>query len=207
MNSLNASLRRTLGELWRGGYGEEVRRAAIIAPVLLLAGAVSAWFFPQVAENILRFFTQAVDLDALTSADAKNVATALFLNNVTAAFSAILWGLVPFAYLSVFSLGFNFFVVGAVGAYYVHGGTSLAAYLAGILPHGVVELPTLVLFCAAGLYLCSCTTARVRGNKDIRLIPVLAQISTLFLWVILPLLALAALIEAYVTPQLLSLVA
>ena len=94
-----------------------------------------------------------------------------------------------------------------MGAYYVHGGTSLAAYLAGILPHGVVELPTLVLFCAAGLYLCSCTTARVRGNKDIRLIPVLAQISTLFLWVILPLLAVAALIETYVTPQLLSLVA
>ena len=206
MNGLSASLRRTLGALWRDGYGEEVWRAAVIAPVLLLAGAASAWCFPQVGDNLIRFFEQAVDLGALVSPDTKNAATLLFLNNASAAFSAILWGLAPFVYLSVFPLGLNFFLLGAMGAYCVRNGTGLGAYLVGILPHGVIELPALVLFCAAGLYLCSRVTARVRGDKTVRLIPTLAMVSTLFLCVILPLLAVSSLVEAYVTPRLLALV-
>ena len=44
--------------------------------------------------------------------------------------------------------------------------SSLGVYLVGILPHGIFELPALVLFCAAGLYLCSRVTARVRGDKE-----------------------------------------
>ena len=63
-----------------------------------------------------------------------------------------------------------------------------------------------MLFCAAGLYLCSRVTARVRGDKEIRILRTLSEVSTLFLYVILPLLAAAALVETYVTPRLLSLV-
>ena len=179
MNELSSYLRRTLCEAWRNGYGEEARRAAIVAPLLTLIGSAAAWFFPQLA-------------------------AAIFANNLTAAFSAILWGLVPFAYLAAFPLGFNFFLIGALGAYYVRSGSSLGVYLVGILPHGIFELPALVLFCAAGLYLCSRVTARVRGDKEVRILRTLSEVSTLFLYVILPLLAAAALIETYVTPRLLA---
>ena len=134
------------------------------------------------------------------------MAAAIFANNLTAAFSAILWGLVPFAYLAAFPLGFNFFLIGALGAYYVRSGSSLGVYLVGILPHGIFELPALVLFCAAGLYLCSRVTARVRGDKEVRILRTLSEVSTLFLYVILPLLAAAALVETYVTPRLLAMV-
>lgn len=206
MNAFHSFLRRSLAELWRKGYGDEVRRAALVAPVLTAAGFASAWFFPVVGENILRFFSASVDLAALSDANGANVATALFLNNVTAAFSALLWGLVPFLYLTALPLGVNFFLLGALGAYSAQAGPGLGFYLLGILPHGIFEIPALVLFCAAGLYLCSNTTARLRGQTEIRLLVVFSDVSRLFLCVILPLLAAAALVEAYVTPRLLSLI-
>ena len=203
MNAFGSYLRRSVGALWDAGYGDEVRRAAVVAPALAIAGFAAAWFFPQVSENILRFFSLSVDVAGI-SAGGQNAAALIFFNNVTAAFSALLWGLVPFAYLAAFPLGFNFFVLGVMGAYAVQSGMGLDAYLVGILPHGFFELPALVLFCAAGLYLCSRVTARVRGDKSVQLLPLLAEVSRLFLCVILPLLAVSALVEAYVTPRLLS---
>jgi len=203
MNAFGSYLRRSAGALWDAGYGDEVRRAAVVAPVLAVAGFAAAWFFPQVSENILRFFSLSVDVEGI-SAGGRNAASLIFLNNAAAAFSALLWGLVPFAYLAAFPLGFNLFVLGVMGAYAVQSGMGLGAFLTGILPHGIVELPALVLFCAAGLYLCSRVTARVRGDKGVKLLPLLSDLSRLYLCVILPLLAVSALLEAYVTPRLLS---
>ena len=200
MNELGSYLRRTLCEAWRNGYGEEARRAAIVAPLLTLVGFAAAWFFPQLTDHVM----DSAGLSSVT--ETRDMAAAIFANNLTAAFSAILWGLVPFAYLAAFPLGFNFFLVGALGAYYVRSGSSLGVYLVGILPHGIFELPALVLFCAAGLYLCSRVTARVRGDKEVRILRTLSEVSTLFLYVILPLLAAAALMETYVTPRLLAMV-
>ena len=171
MNELSSYLRRTLCEAWRNGYGEEARRAAIVAPLLTLIGFAAAWFFPQLTDHVMGVLEQAIDSAGLSSVtETRDMAAAIFANNLTAAFSAILWGLVPFAYLAAFPLGFNFFLIGALGAYYVRSGSSLGVYLVGILPHGVFELPALVLFCAAGLYLCSRVTARVRGDKEVRIL-------------------------------------
>ena len=207
MDQLSSYLRRTLLETWRNGYGEEVRRAAIVAPILVLAGFAAAWLFPQLTDHVTRLLEQAIESAGLSSATGtRNAATAIFANNLTAAFSAILWGLVPFAYLAALPLGFNFFLLGVMGAYYVQSGVGLGAYLVGILPHGIFELPALVFFCAAGLYLCSRVTARVRGDKKVRILQTLSEVSTLFLYVVLPLLAVSALVETYVTPRLLALV-
>lgn len=207
MNELGSCLRRTLAQAWQNGYGEEARRAAIVAPILALLGFAAAWFFPQLTDRVMGLLEQAVSSAGISSAvETKDVATAIFANNLTAAFSAILWGLVPFAYLAAFPLGFNFFLIGALGACYMRSGADLGSYLVAILPHGIFELPALVLFCAAGLYLCSRVTARVRGDKDVRILRTLSEVSTLFLYVILPLLAVSALVETYVTPRLLAMV-
>ena len=56
------------------------------------------------------------------------------------------------------------------------------------------------------MYLCSRVTARVRGDKKVRILQTLSEVSTLFLYVVLPLLAVSALVETYVTPRLLALV-
>lgn len=205
MNALKTYFRRAAGGLWAKGYGKEVYRVALVAPMLTIIGFAAAWFFPQLSEMYLRFYTISPDLETLAVSSAREVASVLFVNNATAAFSALLWGLVPFAELTVLPLGVNFFLIGVFGAYYCQSGAGAATYLVGILPHGIFELPSLILFCAAGLYLCSRVSARVSGDKSISLLLTLSELSRLYLCVIMPLLLIAAAVEAYITPQLLAL--
>ena len=61
MNELSSYLRRTLCEAWRNGYGEEARRAAIVAPLLTLVGFAAAWFFPQLTDHVMGVLEQAID--------------------------------------------------------------------------------------------------------------------------------------------------
>ena len=206
MNELSSYLRRTLCEAWRTGYGEEARRAAIVAPLLALVGFAAAWFFPQLTDHVMGVLEQAIDSAGLSSVtETRDMAAAIFANNLTAAFSAILWGLVPFAYLAAFPLGFNFFLIGALGAYYVRSGSSLGVYLVGILPHGIFELPALCLSLAAGLCLCQNINRYIRKNEKGIMTPLLLNILRVTGLVVIPLLVVAAIMESYVTPAVMQL--
>ena len=206
MNELSSYLRRTLCEAWRNGYGEEARRAAIVAPLLTLIGFAAAWFFPQLTDHVMGVLEQAIDSAGLSSVtETRDMAAAIFANNLTAAFSAILWGLVPFAYLAAFPLGFNFFLIGALGAYYVRSGSSLGVYLVGILPHGIFELPALCLSLAAGLCLCQNINRYIRKNEKGFMKPLLLNILRVTGLVVIPLLVVAAIMESYVTPAVMQL--
>lgn len=206
MNAFSSYLRSSLQSAWGGGLAAQARRTAIVAPLLVLCGFAATLLFPSVSENILAVLTQTIESVGVAEVTGLDAAAILFSNNLSAAFSTLLWGLIPFAYLSALPLGFNFFVLGVMAAHYVQSGMGFGAFLAGLLPHGIFELPALVLFCAAGLYLCECTTARVRGDRERRLLSTLSELAILYLYVILPLLAAAALIEAFITPHLLTLV-
>lgn len=206
MDAFHSYLRRAAGALWAKGYGDEVCRAALVAPMLVLIGFAAAWFCPQLSEVYLRFYSISLDTASLADASAQELASLIFVNNALAAFSALLWGLVPYAELTALPLGVNFFMLGALGAHYCQSGEGAAAYLVGILPHGIFELPALVLFCAAGLHLCSCVSLRLSGDKSISLLRTLSELSRLYLCIVIPLLLLSAIVEAYITPQLLALV-
>ena len=70
MDQLSSYLRRTLLETWRNGYGEEVRRAAIVAPILVLAGFAAAWLFPQLTGHVTGLLEQAIESAGLVCANA-----------------------------------------------------------------------------------------------------------------------------------------
>jgi stage II sporulation protein M len=74
--------------------------------------------------------------------------------------------------------------------------------LAAILPHATVELPALILAAAASLRWHASLIARTDGQTiSERWLTAAADFTRLFLGLIVPLLLLAALIEAFVTPQ------
>ena len=89
---------------------------------------------------------------------------ALFGNNVRASAVSILYGFIPFLYLTALALGTNALILGVFAAYYVNNGVSLLVYLAGILPHGIFELTALMLAFAGGFLLCRQITQYVRSN-------------------------------------------
>lgn len=66
----------------------------------------------------------------------------------------MLYGLIPFVPLSALALGTNALLLGAFAALYQHHGIGLGVYFIGILPHGIFELPALILSCALGLLIC-----------------------------------------------------
>ena len=78
-------------------------------------------------------------------------------------------------------------------------------YLAGILPHGIFELPALVIALALGVSLCSHVTDFVRHNQKGVMVPLMLQTLRVLLLRVLPLLIVAAVMEAYVTPLVLAL--
>ena len=127
---------------------------------------------------------------------------ALFLNNLRAMVLSVLYGFIPFLYLPALSLGVNAAILGMIASM-VEGRWLLLA--AGILPHGIFELPALFLSLAAGLCLCKGINAYIRTNEKGVMKPLLLNLLRVLALLVLPLLVIAAFMEAYVTPAVMQL--
>ena len=97
-------------------------------------------------------------------------------------------------------------LLGVLGAWYVSEGVSPLVYLAAVIPHGIFELPALILAFATGLYVCGQVTRLCRRDKEaLHVWDCLLLMSRVLFLALLPLLAAAAVVEAYVTPLVASL--
>ena len=158
-------------------------------------------------------FTAQIVGDLVASFDSKGVYDenrkislfSLLLNNVVAAGAAVGWGAIPFIFLSIPMLAVNAIVMGLVAAYGTMQGISMVSLLAGILPHGIFEIPALMLSVALGLNLCLQTSKRIfqrEGGPPLSWI-FLTTFKN-FALVVIPLLVLASLIETYVTVHIMN---
>lgn len=194
-----------LGSTWRSGYGAEVKRSAIAFLLLVLLSFGVSLAVPALRESVIQRVVQMMGSLNVTNENGTLSAAALFSNNLRACTFTMLYGLVPFVPLSALALGMNAILLGVLAAQYFTGGTSLLLYFLALLPHGIFELPALVLSFAMGLYVCDQVTRRCR--KDETAVPVLdclVLMGWLLMLVLIPLLAVAAAVEAYITPLLLS---
>lgn len=191
---------------WRGsGFAAELRRSAAAAVLLALVGFGVCMALPDLLRWIMNLVQEYFSSLNLTDSAGNISAMALFSNNARACAFAMLYGMIPYAYLSALPLGVNFLLLGAMASYYVSNGQSLTGYAAALLPHGIFELPALVLSFAMGLYCCTQMTRRCRKDETApRAADCIAQMSRLFALLIVPLLLAAALMEAYVTPLVAS---
>jgi stage II sporulation protein M len=97
-------------------------------------------------------------------------------------------------------------IIGAVLAF-IHsmGGSPLKIGVYGILPHGIFEIPALILASAAILYIgVMLVTPRSQRTLGEVLIEAIADWTKVGIGLVLPLLTIAAIIETWVTPVLLS---
>ena len=117
---------------------------------------------------------------------------------------AVLFGFIPYVYFSALSLGTNAMLVGLFAAVYVNEGKSLLVYLCVILPHGIFEIPALILALSCGFYLCETVTAYSRSRENGMVKQAIGNIFSVYLCILLPLLLLAAIAECYLTPVILQ---
>jgi stage II sporulation protein M len=128
------------------------------------------------------------------------LALAIFLNNAIKTLLVIvagtLAGLVPLLFLLV-----NGYVLGIV-FYATLREKGLWPFVVAIAPHGVIELPAVLLGTSIGLMLGARAVARFLKRANIELAAEVARGLRFFFAVIVPLLLLSALIEAFFTASL-----
>jgi uncharacterized membrane protein SpoIIM required for sporulation len=115
-------------------------------------------------------------------------------------------GLVSFSVLGVLVYIVNLSTVGILlGVFQLLGFSPIILTVNGLLPHGIFEIPALVLASAAmlriGVVLVTPQIGRSLGEVVVELLADWAKIAV---GVILPLLLVAAVIETYITPVLLA---
>lgn len=191
-----------LKDSWQNGLSGEALRAAIAFPVLVVLAFVLCMAFPTLREGLLSYVFAAMDGTGALNEDGTLSAMAIFSNNLRATVFIMVYGLIPFIQLPALALGVNALVIGVLAAWYVTEGYSIAAFLAAILPHGLLELPALVIAFSVGLYVCGHVTRRLfrRDESALHIWDCLVLMSRTLLLVLFPLLTAAAVVEAYVTP-------
>ena len=193
---------RALGGFWREEYGRWVGMTAIAFLVLVVLSYIAGRLFPEIPATVLTYFNEVVADSGIVRDDGSFSALALFGNNLRAMVLSTLYGFIPFLYLPALSMGVNAILLGMVASS-VNGQWLLLA--AGILPHGIFELPALCLSLAAGLCLCQNINRYIRKNEKGLMKPLLLNILRVTGLVVIPLLVVAAIMESYVTPAVMQL--
>lgn len=193
---------RALGDFWREEYGRWVGMTAVAFLVLVVLSYIAGRLFPEIPATILTYFNEVVADSGIVRDDGSFSALALFGNNLRAMVLSTLYGFIPFLYLPTLSMGVNAILLGMVASS-VNGQWLLLA--AGILPHGIFELPALCLSLAAGLCLCQNINRYIRKNEKGIMKPLLLNILRVTGLVVIPLLVVAAIMESYVTPAVMQL--
>lgn len=193
---------RAIGDFWRAEYGRYVGMTAAAFLVLLVLAYIAGRLFPDIPATVISAFNEDIAGSGIVQEDGSFNVLALFANNLRAMVLGILYGFIPFLYLPALALGVNAAILGMLASL-IDGQWLLLA--AGILPHGIFELPALFLSLAAGLCLCKNINAYIRKNEKGIMKPLLLNILRVTGLVVIPLLVIAAVMETYVTPALMQL--
>ncbi len=220
---------RTFWKYFKGGatsildwYGKSVkpslRKLTTPALLIVLIAGVGIWLgYAWIMQNLPTALNKASPADlkelidrANTMPDLRQVqqsfsAPFLFMNNTRAMVTILLAGLVSFSVLGIVLYLVNISLIGGLfGLFQLLGMSPWPLFLAGVLPHGIFEIPALMLGSAAVLYMgVALVTPQTGKSMGEVLIELLADWAKVFIGIVIPLLAVAALIEAYITPLIL----
>ena len=189
-------------EFYRKDFGGTVFTAGWAFAGIVVLSFLASMLFPDRADGIVEQFAQMLQQSGVSDEGGNIQFFPLLLNNFVAMITSVAYGLIPFIRLPALTLGVNGASLGLFAGYYVHNNISLWKYLVGVLPHGIFEIPALILSAALGLYLCRTVTAALREKKKGAVSTAVTRCGQILVYWILPLLILAAVIETYVTPVL-----
>ncbi len=183
-------------------YIFSIRKFFLAAFLIFSFSAVLGYFYAQnfpsetaiLLEDLMRQFEPIIEMSFLEQF------LVIFLNNSFIAFLSVILGLI-FAIFPFLVLLSNGFLLGVMLSF-VHSVAGWQTFLALILPHGIIEIPAVLLAGAAGLKIGKTVMNRIfKKEGDIK--EELNCALIFFLKILFPLLAIAALIETLFISQLL----
>ena len=78
--------------------------------------------------------------------------------------------------------------------------------LVAVAPHGIFEIPALIISLACGFLLCKELTPKCLHRNRRAIIPLIGELARGLGLIVVPLLAIAAVIETYITPLFITLI-
>jgi len=186
------------------GYPALFRRCArplMLATVIFAAGAtfgfLASWFEPGLARDMLfpdmPMIQPGQERDLASTGELTAFSSFLFTNNTKVSLLAFALGM-TFGIGTGLLLWYNGLAMGALAAMFVEADDVLG-FATGVLPHGVLEIPAILIGGGAGLLL---ATALIRARPWPR-VQELAHAGRQAVWLVagcFPLLAVAAVLEA-----------
>lgn len=180
-----------------------VRNLAAAAGIFFVSFALGILFGRNIAEDLIGLLGGIMGPSTPAAGLSFLLFLGVFVNNAIKALGLVFLGIllgVP----SVLLIGLNGFILGGVGAVLDSAG-GWTYVVASFLPHGIVEIPVVLLAAALGLTL-GMESFRWLSRKESRIRLQLSDSLRVYVRLILPGLAVAAIIEAFVTPLVIGLV-
>ena len=168
----------------------------------LIVGWVGSSQNPEIGQDLLKLFEKEV-AGQISTKDSVDTSLKLFANNLEACILLFLGG-ASFGILTIFIMSLNGIVIGAIMEIVRHDHSPLFV-AAAILPHGIFEIPAFIIAGALGILLAQSLTAEWYGSGDSA--DDARKYARIFLLYVLPLVAVAACVEAFITPVVIHLVA
>ena len=186
-------------------YKPTLRNSAVLTFLLfcsmLTIGWVGAAEHPEIGDQLLSLFEKEVAGQVIGTSPAE-LCGKIFTNNLEACLLLFLGG-ASFGIITILIMSLNGIVIGAI-MQLVLKDHSPAFVAAAILPHGVFEIPGFVVAGALGIMFSQALINEYYGEGDAAADA--ARLSRWFFLLVLPLIAVAAVVEAFITPQVIQLV-
>lgn len=190
-----------------------IRKVLLLSFILFTAGVVAGWIGTTSLDKLLLQQLEGLSEISSNLKDSSNPMWSffvfIFLNNsikaVVILFLGALFGVLPALFL---------FINGGVIGYLVHisainGQDMFELIVKGLLPHGIIEIPAIIIACAFGLHFggkvaSSLFSSSARREEKAAQWPMfMRQTLTASVWIVI-LLLIAAIIESTITFSLLS---
>ena len=185
-------------------YRRKLRPYLAISMALFIAGGLLGALATFYAPHIAQYFNQNVGefVKLFRALPKLALAAAIFLNNTIKALLVIVGGLALGLFPVIFLLA-NGAALGFVLSASMQSRGLLTALLA-ILPHGIFELPAIFLATGMGLLLGRCAIRKLLCPDALSIRSELTLALRFFVRIVVPLLAIAALVESFLTSILVT---
>lgn len=191
-------------------FKESYWKPFVVYFILFVGSGILSYFLFLGRERELTYFMEEImnmfDDKGLFKPGITSFTLALLLlkNNATASFIIYVTGLFPIFIPAVLIIVANGALIGIVfSALKTSGEGILLPLLTAIVPHGIFEIPAVVLSASLSFYV-SVGIIKKLMDSEFSLRTCLINSLKTFLLVVLPLLVIAAVVEAFITPAIIG---
>jgi stage II sporulation protein M len=180
-----------------------IRNLVLATSIFFVSLALGTLIGKNIAEGLIEQFGGILGPLAPTGHIPILLFLIIFINNAIKALGLVLLGIL-LGVAPVLFIGFNGFILGGFGSA-LESLNGWRYVIASFVPHGVIEIPLILLAAALGLTL-GIESLKWLLRRESRVKLQLSDCFKVYLRLILPGLAVAAIIEVFVTPLLIGLV-